>query len=244
MEDAAFTLFTRRFEVIMVCKFEIGYALSAIVDCTITSKMREKLKMDPELLKKWEKEDGEIASSIVRELARFLHPTPKVEILDKDTAGDQYFKIDIILEFPEWTQPAEGNIPEQVHPAYTCAFQVKTHKGQADTFIWEYGENGVSYNGQVYPCPGVFYCNSETLGEAITVDNVKVLAEFTHSDIHPEITEAIHLIHTRFIKVAKKEGPYLYIDYRPFQKMFDPWVWDALCRLKVISIGGGRIIIN
>lgn len=214
------------------------------VDKKIIKLMREKVNINPQTLEQWCKEDTEIASSIVRELAQYLFPKPEVEILEKDSAGDQYFKVDIILHFPEWTQQATDELEKETYPAYSYAFQVKTHKGQADDFVGFYGETGVSYKGQSYPCPGVIYCDAKKLSQAITVDNVKKLGYMTSSIIHPEITEAIDIINKRFIRAAKKEGPYLYLDYRPFKNFFDPWVWTALAQLKIISIGGGRIILN
>lgn len=224
-------------------KYEIGYALSSIVNKKVASKMQEKIDMDKNKLEQWYNEDGEIASSIVRELAQFLFPTPNVIVLEKDTAGDQYFKVDVILEFPEWVEPSTGDLPEMVHEAYTCAFQIKTHAEQAEIYMEEY-KDGVKYKGQVYPCPGVFYCNAKTLSEAITVEGVETLGAFTNAILHPEISKAIDIVNTNFYRVAQREGPYLYLHHRPFQKFFEPWIWDALQRLKILSVGGGRILLN
>ena len=197
------------------------------IDNKLEKKMKENIPIKPRTLEEWERDDTELVSSIVRELSKYLYPRPVVEILEKNSAGDQHFKVDIIMTFPDGRK---------------IAFQCKTQKEYAEKFMLQY-LNGVKYKGQVYPCPGVYYCYSKTIEEVFTFEQVSTLGEFVGAQIHPSIINAITLL-KQLKGVANKEGKYTYLPYRQFWGLLKPNVWQALQRFKVVTIGGGRIILH
>lgn len=205
-----------------------GYTgLVYVIDNKLEKKMNENVPIEPRTLEEWERDDIELVSSIVRELSKYLYPQPVVEILEKDTAGDQHFKVDIIMTFPDGRK---------------IAFQCKTQKEYAEKFMLQY-LNGVNYKGQVYPCPGVYYNDSKSIEEVFTFEQVATLGEFVGAQIHPSITKAVSLLRD-LKKVAYKEGKYIYLPYRQFWGLLKPNVWQVLQRFKVVTIGGGRIILH
>lgn len=212
------------------------------LDKKIKKRMNEKVNIDKQTLDKWEETDMEIVTSIVRELSYYLFPTPDVTILEKDTAGDQYFKVDIIMDFPEFTLEATDidNLPETTFPARSIAFQCKSSKVAAENFIDKY-KDGVVYKGKKYPCPGVYYNNADTINECFTIEQLKNLGEFTNSIVHPKIIAGIDIL-LKLKKIAERDQVYVYLDQRRFQPLLDSWVWSALEKFKFISTGGGRII--
>lgn len=204
--------------------------------------MNDKLNIDYKKLDEWNDNDDEIVTSIVRELAWYLFPRPEVTILDKDTAGDQYFKVDIILDFPEYTITADKseNIPETKYLSRTIAFQCKTQQEAAERFVEKY-KDGVKYKGQTYPCPGVYYNNAQNINECFTMEQLENLAEFTHSIVNPEFIKAIELLES-LKRIAERDRLYTYLDQRRFHNLFDSSIWDSLERFNYVTKGGGRII--
>lgn len=199
------------------------------INSKLENKMKEQVQIDPATLEHWEQTDNELVSSIVRELAKYLYPSPIVEVLGKATAGDQYFKVDVIMTFP--------GLPER-----KIAFQCKTHKEQAEDFVIKYA-NGVTYKGQVYLCPGVYYNDAKSIAEVFTFKQLRALGDFVGAQIHPEIIEGVQLL-KRLKSVAYTDKVYTYLPYRQFWGLLKPNVWTTLQRFKVVTIGGGRIILN
>jgi hypothetical protein len=195
-------------------------------------KMKEEINIDNPTLTGWDKQEPEYVTSIVRELCKYLYPTPEVEILDPCTKGDQLFKVDVILHFPE----CEGE------PARSIAFQCKSSKVGAEEHMAKYAK-GVKVDGKVYPCPGVYYNSTKSMADLFTLEQVKALGDFVGAVIHPELLEAIDLL-KKISKVAKHDGVYSYLEYDRFRSLLPATKWHALQRFKYVSIGGGRIILN
>lgn len=203
-----------------------------VINLTIKNIMKEKVDIDSSVLAEWDSQPEEYVTSIVRELSKYLYPTPIIEILDKETAGDQHFKVDIIMTIPE----CDGQ-PERI-----IAFQCKSCEQASIEFLDKY-TNGVYYKGKQYECPGVYWNESKSLNEVFTWEQLKVLGEFVGAVIHPDLIEALNLL-KHLEKVAEKDRFYTYLEYKRFYKLLTPDVWDALQRFKVVTIGGGRILLN
>lgn len=198
--------------------------------------LKEKQFIPADKLEAWEKDDYEVATQITKELAQWLFPRPHVYVFPKDSAADQHFKVDVMFTFPAWSEAdPEGNKID--YPERKVIFQIKTHEGQAETFLHMYGKKGVTYKGQSYPCPGVWWVQGD-----LSWQKALTLAKFTNSLIHPELEKGIKLLQKLRDVLGVKSPQGTYLEYRKVKAMLSPFVWEGLQALNLITLAGGRVI--
>ncbi|PHV63748.1 hypothetical protein [Cyanobacterium aponinum] len=159
----------------------------------------------------------------IKDLARWLFPKPLVNYLHEDGI--------VQIIFPQWSDNEHGYNNPEIKLAFVVNYNAK------ESYFSRHPLYTLPEQDNEYVMIGCWHYDSDRIRS--WQEYVK-FAEFTASQLHPDLLEAKKVIDD-FQKIMTEKKDKKYLSWEQFHKLLSTWQWIALQDLKVIEIIDGKI---